>query len=242
MKRSRGMLAIAASARSSAIAGRSACASSRAWRGDIQPERMRSIARQHRDVTSLPQTQLLGVGVEPLVDELLGVEADQVGAQLLEQLGRLLGRQVPDTASTSPSSTETTSIRSSRLGSARNAGSRPPRETISSIGAVGLHGDVRAPARPSPRATRVDPANSALADLDRRQRPSRRRRARARGPLRPARRVDAQPDPLEHRGRVHLAGGRGDQHRVLVAEVAPAGERLAERRQRERHRAPDRLA
>ncbi len=43
-----------------------------------------------------------------------------------------------------------------------------------------------------------------------------------------------------HRGRVHLAGGGGDQHEVGVRERVPARERLAERRLGEGDGAPDR--
>src|SRR5947209_18944002 len=75
------MLATAARTRSSSIAGRNSSASSAAWRGH----------------TSAPSgtLEILRVGVEPLVEELVGVEADQIGPQQLEQLCRFLGGQVP---------------------------------------------------------------------------------------------------------------------------------------------------
>ena len=71
------MLAIAASTRSSEMACLRTWASSRAGRGDM------ALSRR------------LGVGVDPLVEELLRVEAGQIGAQELKQLGGVLDVHVP---------------------------------------------------------------------------------------------------------------------------------------------------
>jgi hypothetical protein len=68
--------------------------------------------------------------------------------------------------------------------------------------------------------------------------------ARGRGGVGRARQLlahGAQLGGLQHRGRVHLAGGRGDQDAVGIGEVTARRERLAERGERERHDATDRL-
>src|SRR5579862_7302725 len=115
------MLAMAASTRSSAMAGRRAWASSSAWRGDIC------------------SSGGVGVGVQPLVEELLGVEAGQVGAQELEQLGGLLDVHVPiqhylavvDRYDLDP-------VQAAGIG--QESGLAPPARDDQLVGAVGPHG------------------------------------------------------------------------------------------------------
>ena len=122
-------------------------------------------------------------------------------------------------------------------GSARKAGSMPSAGDDQLEGTVGLHARSlkraarrpRAAARPRTRARRPESPAAVLTPAS---------RARSAGLLE---RVGdrAQRDALEHRGRVHLARGRGDQHacprrRGRARRRTPAGTRPARTRPRGR--------
>ena len=124
----------------------------------------------------------------------------------------------------------------SRRGPRRSAGPRPAAHDQLVV-AVGLHARTAA-ARSSSRS----PWKTRPSIADRGHVESRRRRPRSRGRLlQRARAIEPSSAPLITRGRVHLARGGGDQHVVALAQVAPGGERLPERGERERDAAADLL-
>ena len=99
----------------------------------------------------------------------------------------------------------------------------------------------RAGARSPPRASSRSPWNtcSPTTTAGTSRTPAPRAPARSRASSCSA--TERSSAPRSTARRVHLAGGRGDQHVVRVVERAPAGERLAEGGLRERHGAADRL-
>ena len=162
------------------------------------------------------------------------LELREVRAQRARERGAAARPAGPRTARPRRSSISTTSTWSTRSGSASSAGARPPRRDDQPVGVPGPHaGRPLAAARLRPRARpRRSPSKTARR-RDRRDL-AHAGRGRRRVASASAAATERSSAPCSTARRVHLAGRGGDQHVVGSPSVAPAGERLAEGRERER--------